>query len=387
MSLNYFKKITAGLLLGFLFLINVVPINFIYAADCSTLSSSSCIADSTCTWCTGAEKCIPKGNICENIPPSTSQPTTVTSTDLGDNQCLTVGYSISKDKNCAANETKLPCPTDPNGYRCITNSNALQQTDLSKIGKVTTTYKAKVEIPCNTNIAGGTCPKDWQSSISSYITRLYQFGLMISGLVALGVIIYGAVLYTLSAGNVTSKEDGKDWMKGAIYGLALLFGAYLILYTINPDLVKLSNPEISPVILKDYQPQQIYISGTTTSNNTVNPSTGSSIPGCEISSSGALGTLNDFVTFDVNGQQVASSGSAASFQCQKCLEGNDLKDGKCNCTAGLTRRFTGACCPSNSVIVFGNCVACNSGTDFANLKNLSDNEKTEINKVCGLSIK
>ncbi len=74
------------------------------------------------------------------------------------------------------------------------------------------------------------------------VGRFYTIALGLVAAAALGVLIYGAILWTVS-GAVSSKKDAMEWISGAIWGLILLLGAYLILYTINPDLVKLKGPE------------------------------------------------------------------------------------------------------------------------------------------------
>jgi hypothetical protein len=48
------------------------------------------------------------------------------------------------------------------------------------------------------------------------------------------VIAYGGFLYMV--GKV---EQGRDYITSAFLGVLLLFGSYLILYTINPELAKL----------------------------------------------------------------------------------------------------------------------------------------------------
>lgn len=70
------------------------------------------------------------------------------------------------------------------------------------------------------------------------VRNAFTFVLGISGLLAFGAIVYGAVLYTLAAGNPSRQSEGKEWIKQAIYGLLLLAGAYIILNTINPALVR-----------------------------------------------------------------------------------------------------------------------------------------------------
>ncbi|MDP2650826.1 MAG: hypothetical protein Q8P04_01900, partial [bacterium] len=54
-------------------------------------------------------------------------------------------------------------------------------------------------------------------------------------------IVFGGILYTVSAGNASKQDDAKQWITGALIGLLLLFGSYLILNTINPELTKLND--------------------------------------------------------------------------------------------------------------------------------------------------
>ncbi len=79
---------------------------------------------------------------------------------------------------------------------------------------------------------------------AQYVAAVYQFGLMIVGLVALGVIVFAGIEYTVSAGNTSRQEDAMDRIKQAIFGILLLVGAYFILYTIDPNIVNLKNPSL-----------------------------------------------------------------------------------------------------------------------------------------------
>jgi len=84
------------------------------------------------------------------------------------------------------------------------------------------------------------------SSPGEYIKTLYQFALGFGTLLAMLMIVIGAVQYTLSEA-VTKKEDAKDRITGAIMGLALLLTATLILYTINPKIPELEDPGVAPI--------------------------------------------------------------------------------------------------------------------------------------------
>lgn len=85
--------------------------------------------------------------------------------------------------------------------------------------------------------------------IGDYISGLYVYALGVVGVVALGAIIFWGVVYTLSAGMVTKKQDAIDGITQAVYGLLLLLGAYLVLYTINPALVTLREPGVEKLLV------------------------------------------------------------------------------------------------------------------------------------------
>jgi type IV secretion system pilin len=89
-----------------------------------------------------------------------------------------------------------------------------------------------------------------------YVAGFYSFALMIGGVLAFGAIVYGGILYAASGGNPGQQSEGKEWVKSALLGLLLLAAAYLILYTINPDLVNLNLPTIQGVNIAAPTPSQ-----------------------------------------------------------------------------------------------------------------------------------
>lgn len=82
---------------------------------------------------------------------------------------------------------------------------------------------------------------------AEYISTLYTFSLGLGAFLAMTMIIVGAVRYTIAAGNSSQQGDAKDQITNAVYGLILLFGAYLVLQILNPKLVELKNPDVSPI--------------------------------------------------------------------------------------------------------------------------------------------
>jgi hypothetical protein len=106
--------------------------------------------------------------------------------------------------------------------------------------------EAKIDLSCVTNKNAYPWCSEAEKGIAPLVSQFYKIALGLAGASALGVLIYGSILWTLS-GAVTSKQDAMEWISGALWGLALLLGAYLILYTINPRLVELTEPDIKAV--------------------------------------------------------------------------------------------------------------------------------------------
>lgn len=72
---------------------------------------------------------------------------------------------------------------------------------------------------------------------AKYLSNLYIWFLGFVGIAALFAIVWGGIQYMFSGANLTKAESGRTWITNAIWGIVLAASAYLILYTINPDLV------------------------------------------------------------------------------------------------------------------------------------------------------
>ena len=99
------------------------------------------------------------------------------------------------------------------------------------------------------NIPGGQLPAGQE--LPSYINYLFIFGLGLIAFLALVQMMLGGLTYILAAGNVTKVENAKDTIQQALFGLGLLLVSYLLLRTINPDLVNLRNPNLTPTQFQD----------------------------------------------------------------------------------------------------------------------------------------
>ena len=92
---------------------------------------------------------------------------------------------------------------------------------------------------------------------SEYIRGFFTYGLIAAGLLALFAIAYGGIRYVLSGSSETGKTTGKQWIFGAVSGLALLLAAFLILYTINPALITLQDPTLFEINIPEPPGQSI----------------------------------------------------------------------------------------------------------------------------------
>jgi hypothetical protein len=81
--------------------------------------------------------------------------------------------------------------------------------------------------------------------IEGGISNIFGWAVAIGGTIALGIIIFGGILHTASAGNETKQKEAMEWIKAAVWGLVLLLGSYLLLNLINPDILSLRQNGIS----------------------------------------------------------------------------------------------------------------------------------------------
>lgn len=108
-------------------------------------------------------------------------------------------------------------------------------------------------------------------SIITYLQTIYSFGIAIAGALAVIMIVFGGIQYMLSDA-FTSKSDAKDKIWAALQGLLLALCSYVLLYTINPEIVKLKF-DLKPVAA----PSATGVAGTSGVSNgvTATPGTGS----------------------------------------------------------------------------------------------------------------
>lgn len=74
----------------------------------------------------------------------------------------------------------------------------------------------------------------------NYLSTLFQIALTTAAILAMLFIIVGGVRYTLTAVSPSDKGAAKKLIWNAIGGLLIVLAGWLVLWTINPDLVNFS---------------------------------------------------------------------------------------------------------------------------------------------------
>jgi hypothetical protein len=77
-------------------------------------------------------------------------------------------------------------------------------------------------------------------ALSTYINNFYLYAIGLGALLAMAVIIFGAIKYMTERGNSFKASEAKNWIFGGIIGLILLVSATLILTTLNKGISDIS---------------------------------------------------------------------------------------------------------------------------------------------------
>lgn len=93
-------------------------------------------------------------------------------------------------------------------------------------------------------------PPDKIDKIGPILSRFYVFGVSMTVIAALIMFTIGGVQYMIAGDR--DPGPARERMKNALFGLILALTSYLILYTINPDLVK--EVDLAPVTIELKKP-------------------------------------------------------------------------------------------------------------------------------------
>jgi len=112
-------------------------------------------------------------------------------------------------------------------------------------------FTPQVGIPNDPNFGPGKTlnfsSSDSTKPIADYIIAFYKYGIGIVGILATVVMMIGGIIWLTAGGSPEKINEAQSWIKSAITGLALALGSYLILATVNTDLVNFKITKIGTV--------------------------------------------------------------------------------------------------------------------------------------------
>ena len=86
-----------------------------------------------------------------------------------------------------------------------------------------------------------------EANLPLYIKKFYNFAVGVIAIVAVIMIMIGGLQWIFAAGNPTTITSAKSNISSAVSGLVLVLCSYVILYTINPNLVNLKLEPVAPI--------------------------------------------------------------------------------------------------------------------------------------------
>jgi len=89
-------------------------------------------------------------------------------------------------------------------------------------------------------------------TIGTYISAVYKFFVGALAIIAVVMIMIGGFQWLMAAGSAEKVSHAKETIFGAIIGLVLALTSYLLLYTLNPNLVQYQS-----LIVNDVNPVDI----------------------------------------------------------------------------------------------------------------------------------
>lgn len=91
-----------------------------------------------------------------------------------------------------------------------------------------------------------------EAGLPQFVQYLFMLGLGLGGALAFGMIVFAGLQWSLSGASASLQGDAQDRIKNAIFGLILLLGAFVILNTINPEIVQMRAVlQLDPIMRDD----------------------------------------------------------------------------------------------------------------------------------------
>jgi len=81
-----------------------------------------------------------------------------------------------------------------------------------------------------------------EDAVTSLVLYFYSFSVVIVGIVAFGAVVVAGIKFLASGANPALRREATEQLRAVIMGILILLGSWLLLNTINPELVILHTP-------------------------------------------------------------------------------------------------------------------------------------------------
>ena len=131
---------------------------------------------------------------------------------------------------------------------------------VEKVEAKPITFTPQITIPGSEIFKKGVPFTITKETMPTMARDLYKFLVGSAGMVAVVVMMAGGYLWLFAGGNTARVGQAKDYISGAVIGLTLALGSYMILNMINPDLINMKDFEI-PTVPKITIPEPPTVAG------------------------------------------------------------------------------------------------------------------------------
>src|SRR3989344_1896364 len=142
---------------------------------------------------------------------------------------------------------KDPVIITPINLNC-TLPQVLNEAKDSCITPTNTTYTPLAPLP---GLPAVPYETDTECPLGNYLNIIIKLVIGIAAVLAMVMIVMGGIEY-MTSDLISSKESGKDTIRNAILGLLIALGAYLILNTINPQLLSVCLDKLPEAVITIY---------------------------------------------------------------------------------------------------------------------------------------
>ena len=166
---------------------------------------------------------------------------------VGNKFWVKTGMRAETQEECFSREILI----DGNAQRALEKCTPV---GISTTTKTPSVYTLLAPLPCETGTPGcvtgqlKTFNPTQPNNLSAYLNLMIKIFIGLCAVLSVVMIVMGGVEYMTSE-LISSKEAGKEKIRNAILGLVLALGAYALLFTINPDLLK-SNLDAPPTTVQ-----------------------------------------------------------------------------------------------------------------------------------------